>query len=126
MLETQRGAKVAIFENNPDQQDQIILFLEEAGHEVVATAETVFAALALVPQLTGLGVQVATLDGNLSPNATGGAEGLEILAAIKQQAPLVKVIGLSNGSIEGVDFDLGKLHAAQLPAAVKFVLGSSQ
>lgn len=102
-------AKVFIAEDDRDWLSTIRGLLEDDGHSVVASATTKRAALRAISKLEELGVQIATIDGNLDdPADASGADGQEILAAIRREAPDVKTIGLSTKPILGVDVDLRK------------------
>ncbi|MFA5828322.1 MAG: response regulator [Candidatus Shapirobacteria bacterium] len=103
-------ANVFVVDDDPSQQKTIRRLLESAGHHVAASAQSLSEALAIVPQLRDLGVQVATLDGSLYGVRTAGQL---VLAAIKKQAPEVKTIGLSGNRFPTdtnirVDIDLTK------------------
>jgi len=107
-------AKVFIAEDDDGFREMVIERLEEGEHKVVAFAKTFKEAKELAPRLEELGVQVAILDGNLSPNETEGREGQTILRIIKEKSPRVKTVGISAGYIQGVDIDLGKKRIEKL------------
>ncbi len=101
-------ARVAIIEDDPDYISTLTELIEMGGHTVVATATSLEAAKALVKRFKELGVQVATVDGNLSEWDDKGVDGRSIIAAIQQFSPQVKTIGLSSNSMPSADLDLGK------------------
>ena len=107
-------AKVFVVEDDQDWQRMIKAMLEGEGHKVVLSATNLDDALATADKLVELGVQVATIDGNLEENETSGNDGRAVLAAIRKVAPQVKTIGLSGNSVNGVDIDLGKRNCVDL------------
>lgn len=112
-------ARVFVAEDDKRWQDIIKDVLTDAGHSVVLTAQTRQQALEAVQQLKGLGVQVATIDGNLNPHDSDGADGQALLAAIRAQAPEVKTVGMAGLSVRGVDINVGKIDASKLGEVVK-------
>lgn len=112
-------AKVFVSEDNKQWQDMIRDILQDDGHSVVASAKTLEEALALSQRLGELGVNVATIDGNLSEWDTSGADGQAVLRAIRASAPGVKTVGLSGNRVPGVDIDLGKANCVDLSKTVK-------
>ncbi len=112
-------ARVFVVEDEKRWKDLIKDVLTDAGHSVVLTAQTREQALAAVPQLRGLGVQVAIIDGNLSPYNDDGADGKALLAAMRAQAPEVKTVGMSRLAVRGVDVNVGKMNASKLGEVVK-------
>lgn len=113
-----KEAKVFIVEDDKQWRKLMARSLERAGHHVVMSAATKPEALKKVNQIKRKGVQVVTLDGNLNPNDTSGVDGQEVLRAIRETAPHVKVIGLSGFLMKGVDVDLGKSNIIKLTDTV--------
>ena len=101
-------AKVFVAEDNLQYQGFIEKFLGRAGHTVVLKATTLDEAIEAIAQFETLGVQVATIDGNLSPNDDSGYDGHALVEAISRHAPHVKTVGMSGLDIKGVTVDLGK------------------
>lgn len=113
------NANVFIVEDKQYWQEGLKRRLEGAGHKVVASATTLTQALEATKHLKEMGVQVATLDGNLNDYDTSGADAQRVLREIRTLAPEVIVIGLSALSIPGVDVDLGKGEAFTIDKVVK-------
>lgn len=89
-------AKIAIFEDDPDIISTMMDFFNYySEHNVVATATNLTEALNLIPALESLGVQVATVDGNLGRFSRGGSDGRRIIAEIRRQHPGITTIGMS-------------------------------
>lgn len=107
-------ARIFVAEDNPEWQEMIASTLEKAGHTVVLKATTLREALDAVQQFEQLEIQVATIDGNLSPDDTSGYDGRTLVEAINSQAPHVLTIGMSGLNVRGVTFDLGKGKFQQL------------
>lgn len=110
-------AKVAIFEDNTDWQEKFKSQLTQYGHAVVLTAATYAEALEAITTFDELGVQIAIVDGNLSPNTDSGSEGQNLVRVIKQQTPHVKIVGMSadNNIFKGlVDANPGK-YGSRIP-----------
>lgn len=101
-------ARVFVAEDNLQYQGFIEKFLSRAGHTVVLKATTLDEALDAIKQFEDLGVQVATIDGNLSPDDESGYDGHALVEAIGRHAPNVKTVGMSGLEIKGVTIDLGK------------------
>lgn len=108
------NAKVFVAEDEKDWQELIVEILEDAGHEVTLTASSLDEALAATQKLREKQVQVAIVDGNLSRISSRGNDGQAIIAAIRENAPEVKIVGMSGLSLEGVDLNLGKMNAREL------------
>lgn len=111
-------AEVAVFEDNKNWQDIIKSVLEDEGHRVVLTATNINDALEATKRLKDLGVQVATIDGNLNDWEASGNDGQAIIAAIKANAPDVKTVGMSALGMRGVDVSVGKGDVDKLGKAV--------
>lgn len=93
--------------------------LEESGHRVLLTAGTFEEALEKTQKLSELGVKVAIVDSNLSLGDWSGRDGRNIVKLIREFAPNVKIIGLSDtGHIKGADKNLDKLDLPGLGKAV--------
>jgi len=112
-------ARVFVAEDNERWQSMIQDLLEDEGHSVILSAGNLEEAMAAVERLNELGVQVATLDGNLNEHDTSGYDGQSVLNAIRAKAPKVKTVGLSILSVPGVDVDLGKDNCVDLGKVVK-------
>jgi len=101
-------AKVFIAEDHNFYLERAIENLKAGGHEVIVTAKTYAEAKEMAPRLENLGIDVAILDGNFSPDESEGWEGQAILRIIREKCPNVKIIGFSGVPMKGVDFDLKK------------------
>lgn len=112
--------RARVFVAEDDEQWQIMIedILNEAGHSVVLKATTLDEALKAAEQFEELKVQVATIDGNLSPDDVSCYDGRALVAAISRFAPDVKTIGMSGLSVRGVTIDLGKRNAIKLGEVV--------
>lgn len=112
------NARVFVIEDDLSWQASIAYALGKEGHTVAISARTKEEALAVIPQLRTLGVQVATLDGRLrSEDRTGEDVGV-ILDNLRDQIPELKIIGLAGGAVPGVDIDLKKDNIKQLAKVV--------
>ena len=107
-------ARIFIAEDDSDWQNMIKECLEEAGHSVVATAQSLPEALNTVKRLNNLHVDVAVIDGNLNELDSDGHDGRVVLQAIREHAPSVKTIGMSGNSVRGTDVDLGKANVVDI------------
>jgi len=79
-------ARVFVSEDDKDWRDTLREMLADSGHSVVLSAGTLAEALAAVDRLGELGVNVATIDGNLNEWDTSGVDGQSVLAAIRAKA----------------------------------------
>ncbi len=111
-------AEVAVFEDDERWQDIIKRTLEREGHRVVLTAANITDALEATKKLKDLGVQVATIDGNLNDWEASGNDGQAVLAAIRANAPGVKTVGMSGLGMRGVDIYVDKANATDLGKVV--------
>lgn len=112
-------ARVFVAEDEQDWQQRIERNLKRYGHEVVLTAETLAQALKSLDQFEELGVQVATLDGNLRGNDISGSDGRELSLAIRGRYPNVKIVGLSGVKFRGeADIELNKAETFRLGEVV--------
>lgn len=87
-IEMPERARVFVAEDNQDWQRTIEMVLERFGHSVILRAETLDDALKAIEQFEKLDVQVATIDGNLSPNDTSGHDVHALVEAITRIKPL--------------------------------------
>lgn len=111
------NANVFVVEDEKFWQDGIKDLLSQGGHRVVLSATSLDEALEATNNLSTLGVQVATIDGNLK-GYSGGRAGQAVIAAIREKAPEVKIIGFSSDPLPGTDFDLTKWHPGDLSKTV--------
>ena len=107
-------ARVFVVEDDGNWREMILEAIKYGGHEVVAISTTLQEALEAVGTLTELGIQVATIDGNLTREGNTGEDGKKILKAIRTHAPEVKTIGVSMNRMEGFDVDAGKENVNEL------------
>lgn len=89
-------AKIFWVEDRDNERRLAAPDLEKAGHIIVGNARTFQEAMDSIPGLANLGTQVVILDGNLTEGETGGYEGHDIGAAIKQAHPDIIVVGNSS------------------------------
>ena len=110
------NSNVFVAEDDEIWQGRIQRILDEAGHRVVFAARDMPTALAAIAagKLQELKVSVATLDGNLSKGSGSGADGEALLAAIRQQAPGVKIVGMGGIAVRGADVNVGKGYIREL------------
>ena len=86
-------------------------FLEEAGHKVVITANSLESALSNIPDLKKSGINVAIVDGNLSGTGTSVKDGEKIAQEIKNQHPNIAVIGsATEDPIQAADVNCLKIN----------------
>lgn len=86
---------------------------------MVGKANTLDKALKAVGQFEKLGVQVATIDGNLSEEGWTGDDGRALVAAINRLAPNVKTVSMSAGiAVPGTNVNVGKLKIENLGSVV--------
>lgn len=111
-------ARVFVAEDDPDHQDTIRERLERDGHSVVLSARTRNEALSAVNKLKELKVQVATIDGNLSPWEESGQDGKDLIAAIRKVAPDVVTIDMSLSGGLNADITVGKGNARTLSKVI--------
>ncbi len=111
-------AKVFVAEDDETWQKFIKIYLEEAGHSVVATARTIEEAMEIIEKLEEMGIDVAVLDGNLNEDEYKGFDGMAMLRKIRDTAKNVKTVGMSGNSVPGTDVDLGKRKVSEIGKVV--------
>lgn len=105
-------ARIAIFEDSELLQDNLATILGLEKHHVVARATTMEAAVKTIDALPEASVDIAIVDGNLSPGAYGCTEGVRITGLLHEKFKSVTVIGYSGErDIEGADIQFGKLKS---------------
>jgi len=93
-------ARVFVVEDDPTTAWRTKGYLEKGGHSVELQATTLKEALDLIPRLEQEGVNVAVVDGNLSKGGEDGADGKEVVTAIREQVPGIKIIVYSGGNYD--------------------------
>ncbi|MBI2196085.1 response regulator [Candidatus Daviesbacteria bacterium] len=111
-------ARVFAAEDDPDYLDTMKIELGIKGHTLALTATTLEEALKAIETFPTAGIQIAALDGNLKRGVKSGSDGRQMVAAIRNISPSVKIIGMSGESMEGVDIDLGKDRIYELGKVV--------
>ena len=111
-------ARVFAAEDDPDSLDNIKMALEAKGHTLALTATTLEGALEIIQAFPQEEIQIAALDGNLKKGVKSGSDGRQMIAAIRNISPSVRIIGMSGESMEGVDIDLGKDRIYELGEVV--------
>lgn len=102
-------AKIFLAEDDKIEVVNTRWFLKEkGGHEVVLEAKSLEEALDMVPKLLEKGVNIAVVDGNLSPEKHDGEDGAKVAEAIRKQAPGVKIIAYSGGN-----YDYGDVYVSK-------------
>ena len=117
-------AKVFIAEDNLVWRSFFADALSDGGHQVVATASSMDEVNKIIPQLGELGVQVALVDGNLTPEAFNGSEGRKIVSTLRQIYPDISVVGVSmnpNG-VDGANLNLTKRSIKENPENLNKVI----
>lgn len=105
------NARVGIIEDNELVRGMLSRFVVEMGlHEIVFTAQTMNEALAAIESLQPGDVDVALVDGNLSPNRDDSSEGAQISELLRAKlGETVTIIGISgSGPVEGADINIPK------------------
>jgi CheY-like chemotaxis protein len=104
------AARVGIFEDNTEMHELLTAFLELDGHSVAAAAKSMEEAHATIDGLEPDSLDVAIVDGNLSPNTYSGADGEEITRRLREKlGGAVVVIGFSaSNQVPGADYNVGK------------------
>lgn len=116
-------ARIYFIEDDQDSREVNEEFLEMAGHKVIETAASRQEALAKIPHLKKLGVNVAIVDGNLTERDESGRDGEAIAKAIHEQSPGVIVIGhalekpIANANYNSTKHE-GAMHLAELVTKV--------
>ena len=105
------NARVAIFEDDPQIQRLLAMFVVEQGlHRIVALARSIEEAVTAIDALEPDGLDVALVDGNLSPGREDSAEGAQIAAMLRAKfGDMVTIIGISGSNpIGAADINITK------------------
>ncbi len=116
------NARIIIVEDNSMLRTQCRANLEAAKHQVIGEAVSVVGAVRLVDDLAEKEekVDIAVVDGNLSPDSESGADGERVANYIHEKLGSVTVIGWSlDGKVAGADMNVQKHDAWALDAMVK-------
>lgn len=116
------NARIIIVEDNSMLRAGCRKNLEASKHLVIGEAGSVFGAVRLVDELVenDEAVDIAVVDGNLSRESEGGADGERIANYIHEKLGGVTVIGWSlDGKVAGADMNVPKHDAWALDAMVK-------
>lgn len=89
------NARVFLIEDSDRIRETIKLRLGLEGHHVVLEAGSVEQAKDEISKAKEIGVQVAVVDGNLSPNDISGKDGTLVAKTIRTELPGVKIVSLS-------------------------------
>ncbi len=95
-------AKIFLVEDDEASRGYIRDVLESGGHRVVAEAKSLKEALASVAAVRDLRVQVAVLDGNLTPGDSSCDDGRKLAAALRAGVPGIRI--LANSNSENADY----------------------
>jgi CheY-like chemotaxis protein len=104
-----------------DQQDRQTCrwFLEKRGHTFVAESTSLIDALNTVIELKEGEVDIAIVDGNLTPNVSTGKDGMRVAEVIRKHLPGVKIISWSMGKYTWGDVSVSKKDYESLAAEVE-------
>lgn len=104
-------ARIFVAEDEELQMFVLRHILEAGGHQIVCSAATFGESMRAITSFEELGINVALIDGNLSPASIDGSDGKALIAEIRRVAPAVKLVGISVDPecLEGlVDINPGK------------------
>ena len=103
------GARVGIFEDRKVWHEFLAEIVEEDGHSVAVSANSMEEARAAIEGLEDGTLDVAVVDGSLDPNKDNGADGAEITRLLREKLGTVTVIGFSaSNEVAGVDHNVSK------------------
>lgn len=109
-----QNARVFIAEDDKSWQEIYRYHFKDSEHIIVELAKNMEEVENILPRLAELEIQVAIVDGNLSPHGHDGFEGKFVIREIKRLFPHIKTIGMSGMFALGADIDLGKENANSL------------
>ncbi|MFH0749631.1 MAG: hypothetical protein V1917_01780 [Candidatus Gottesmanbacteria bacterium] len=103
------NANIFYVDDDQVMSDLDIEYLEGMGHHVIEQATSLAEAKQKIPKLKETNVQVAVIDGNLTPGNKSGADGEIMAKAIHKKFPEIIVIGHSKDNpIIGADINVSK------------------
>jgi DNA-binding NarL/FixJ family response regulator len=112
-------ARIIIIEDDDLMRMMCRENLEVRKHVIVGEAGTLATAHELIESLTPEQVDIAIVDGNLTPRTDTGNDGENIAKSIHDKLPGVTVIGWSlSGVVRGADLNAPKHNAWALDAMV--------
>lgn len=102
--------RVGIFEDDESVRGLISDIVAMDGHDIVAEAASMREALEIIAGLGRRALDVAFVDGNLTPGITTGADGAEIARLLRETVgEEVVVVGFSGSNdIPGAAYNLRK------------------
>ena len=110
-----KHARIAVVEDDYTMRRTLTRYLERLGqHQVVATASNMSDALDLIGKLSTLGVQVVTVDGDLSGATERKKDGDRIIEEIRLRHPGIVTIGMSGDPLPAADHDVRKPNLSRM------------
>ncbi len=89
------NANVFLVDDSEDIRDTLRYHLTKAGHRVVAEASTLEDALDAITLLEERDVDVALVDGNLTPSSSGGLDGGTVANKFRNKFPGKSLFSIS-------------------------------
>ena len=118
------GARVGLFEDSKQWAELVTEIVGDEGHTVTVKAATIEEARSVIDGLEEGSLDVAIVDGNLNPNTSSGADGVEVTRLLREKVGAVTVIGFSGGNdIPGVDHSVSKVKRPDrdIPAIISAI-----
>lgn len=91
-----KEATIFLAEDNGNNLELKRKLITRGGHTIALEAYTQEDALQSIQRFNELHVDVAVLDANLTPGVHDGQDGVVLATAIREQAPQVKIVGMSS------------------------------
>ena len=103
-----KEAKVFLVEDDESVRKMLKVFLSREGHQVILEAGSLEEALEGAKKIIQNGVNLAIVDGLLRLGADSAEDGEMVASTLRQEAPGIKIIGLSCLEVNFGDINLKK------------------
>ncbi len=114
------NARVGLFEDEPAIRRLLTVRLERSGHSIIAAAGEPTEAQAIIDNLETM--DVAVVDGNLTPESRNGADGAFLTGMLRYKfGESVKIVGFSaRDEVAGADTQIVK---PELDLLLEYIAG---
>lgn len=103
-----KNAKIFLVDDHDDLRKKLKYFLSRNGHQVVLEANSLENAIEKTKEIIKKSVDIAIVDGCLTPDGKSGEDGKRVARALREGFPAIKIIGFSSHRTEFGDVNIRK------------------
>lgn len=103
-----KNAKIFLVDDHDDLREKLKYFLSRNGHQVILEANSLENALEKTKEIIEKSVEIAIIDGCLTPDGKSGEDGKRVARALREEFPTIKIIGFSSHRTEFGDVNIRK------------------